>query len=228
MMRASRLLVALAAVAVAGACDPRRQEIEPGELTVAPADREPWLERNVMIEGTPEPLRFRLLSSPAWFQPRFSTYVPEDMEEEFRRLDEGGVVHITARFGGLTTERARLSVHTHAPGTTVEQAQSELAAYLASLFPDDTPETRDAAYDRDMPITPLERYPWASHESQYRVPGAAPGEYLVGHAGVGVHGEHVFHFIIEYPEEFGDGMGPRVAVVLDEWRWEDTGEHLTR
>jgi hypothetical protein len=164
--------------------------------------------------------------SPDGFPLPFSTYVPEDMDAEFDAIETGHIVNFPARFGGQRTDRARLTIHAYPPGTSVDQAQTELAAYLSGLFPDDTPLTRGAQYEQATPVEPASRYPWATEESRYRVPGDQPGTVLTGRAGVSSHGNRVFFFIIEYPAEFADGMGPRVEAILDEWRWEDTGEAL--
>jgi hypothetical protein len=219
--------IVLLSVPLLAGCDPRTEVVDDTAPTIQATAREERVRLPITIEGMADTLSFRLVRAPRDFLLPFSTYVPDDMESEFTRVDERQVVHFTARFGGRLEPRARFSVYAHPPGTTVHQAQSELAAYLSGLFPDDSP-FRGPDYERQVPVEPADRYPWAVEESQFRVPRSdAPG-ILVGHAGVAsdAGGNALFHFIIEYPEEYADGMGPRVQAILDEWRWEDTGRML--
>jgi hypothetical protein len=208
------------------ACEPRTEIVEDTAAPIQATAREERVRRAIMIEGMADTLEFRLVRAPRDFPLPFSTYVPDDMDAEFTERDGRHVVHFTARFAGRVEPRARLSVHAYPPGTPVEQAQSELAAYLSGLFPDDSP-IRGPEYERATPIEPASGYAWAANETRFEVPRAdAPGT-LTGRSGVGMHGDRAFHFVIEYPPEYGDGMGPRVDAILDEWRWEDTGRMLS-
>jgi hypothetical protein len=226
-MRIGRGWVVLVVGALAGGCGPEsggdRAQADGGAVAV---QRPETVRRPVTIEGMQESMEFRLVRSPDGFSLPFSTYVPADMEPEFSGAGADGVVHFRARFGGVVNERAGMTVHVHPPKTLVRQAQQQLAAYLSGLYPDDIPDMRGSGYETTVPVEPASRYPWAVEESRYRVPGGQPGETIVGRAGVGSHGERVFHYIIEYPAEFGDGMGPRVDAILEEWRWTETGQGL--
>jgi hypothetical protein len=216
----------LVACAASVACEPRAQPVEQPEPPIPVAERDERVRRPILIEGMADTLEFRLVRAPRDFWSPFSTYAPVDMAVDFTSVDELRVVHFTAEFGGVRNERARLSFYIHPPGSTVEQAQAQLAAYLSGLFPDDTPIARDEPYEQADPVEPASHYPWAQHESRYTVPHPDGRGMLVGRSGVGVHGDRVFHFVIEYPAEYGDGMGPRVEAILDEWRWEPDGTML--
>jgi len=226
-MRARYMMTGVAVAAAVAGCEPRSDPdaATPGQAPFS-GDRPQSIRQAISIEGMQDTLTFHLVQAPGGFTLHFTTYVPEDMETEFSEEVEGGVVHFRAAFGGVRTERARLTVQIHPEGTIVEQAQQQLAAYLSGLYPDDTPVQRDAQYEAAVPVEPADRYPWARDESRFRVPAEMPNMILVGRAGLGTHGERVFHYIIEYPQEFAEGMEPRVQVILDEWRWTDTGGGL--
>ena len=42
-----------------------------------------------------------------------------------------------------------------------------------------------------------------------------------GTIGVGQRDNRFFHILVQYPVEYGDGMGPRVAQLIEHWRWAD-------
>jgi hypothetical protein len=226
-MRASPALCLLFCSLLTGACDPRpRDTADPAATTRVTLDRAETMRVPLAIEGMVDTLEFRLVRAPADFSVPFSTYVPPDMHAQFETDERGEALYVSARFDGRIIERARLAFYFYPPGSTIEDAQRELGAYLSGLYPDDTPLDRDLAYERAMPVQPADHYPWAFHESSFRVPFEAPDRLLVGRSGVGLHQDRVFHFLIEYPAEYGDGMEPRVAAILDHWRWEDTGRPL--
>ena len=75
---------------------------------------------------------------------------------------------------------------------------------------------------------PADRFEWSDEEFAFRYPeAAADGSTHVGVISIGRHGNRFFHLLIHYPAEYGDGMAPRAALILDEWRWEDTGGGLS-
>jgi hypothetical protein len=227
-----RWLAAAGALAACGEPEPGTSPPDPtpadGAPTATPApERAAAIERTLSIEGMDEPMRFRLVRAPDAFPIPFSTYVPADMDASFDATGSGHAAHFSARFGGVRNDRARLTVHAYPAGTSLDRARTELAAYLSGLVPDDTPLARGAGYERGTPIEPASRYRWAQDETRYRMPGDGPGSSaVIGRAGVGEHDGRVFYFLIEYPEEFGDGMGPRVAAIIDEWRWGSNGAPL--
>lgn len=225
-MRASRRWGTGLLIFCLPACDRPAPDAPPPPPEAAVAERPATIARPIAIEGMQDTLQFRLVRSPDGFPLPFSTYVPDDMDAEFDAIETGHIANFPARFGGVRNDRARMTFHVYPAGTPPERARTDLAAYLSGLYPDDTPLTRDAAYERATPVEPASRYAWAQDESRYHVPGGAPGLVISGRAGSAEHAGHVFYFLIEFPAEYGDGMGPRVEAILDEWRWADTGGPL--
>jgi hypothetical protein len=208
------------------ACEPATERVENGVAPIHAEGRAEQVRRPVLIEGMADTLDFRLVRAPGDFALHFSTYVPEDMAVDFTTISERQSVHFTASFGGVVEERARVSLTAYPPGTTLDHARAEVAAYLSGLVPDDHPLLRDEPYEQAAPVWAGDRYGWAAEQATFRVPRPDGPGILVGRAGIAVHGERIFDFIIEYPEEYGDGMEPRIHAILEEWRWEDTGEML--
>ena len=69
------------------------------------------------------------------------------------------------------------------------------------------------------------RFGWSVHEEGYRYQIAGP-QWVVGTLGLGRHGDRYFHIVTQHPEEYGDGFGPRAALIFKHWRWSDTGQPL--
>ena len=154
----------------------------------------------LMIEGTPEPMVFRLFRSPSRFPAPFSTYLPEGL----RATDAGGD---TLRFvfreadveSGPTVEVVLLP-----PGISREEA-TRLAA--ASLGPG-----ASGALEGPRPGV----------VAAFR--GADRGRV----ARTDLLRDYDRWLLLRwwYPPEFGDGMGPRVHHLRATWVWDMTGEPL--
>ncbi|HET7274480.1 MAG TPA: hypothetical protein VFI91_04845 [Longimicrobiaceae bacterium] len=167
-------------------------------------DRPETMEGTIGIEGMEEPMTYMLYTTRPGFGIPFSTYVPEDMVSQETSSGEGDAVRFVANFGGQLSENAFMNVYFFPEGTTEAQA-SERAAEVAGTT---APDPRGA-----------EIYPWA-----LEVYDLAEADF--GRVGLGQHNGRYFYVHTSYPPVFGDGMGPRVARILDEWRWTDTGTGL--
>jgi hypothetical protein len=221
-----RLAAPTAFAALLVACEPGTERVENGVAPVRAEGRAEQIRRPILIEGMEDTLAFRLVRAPGDFGLRFSTYAPEDMDVDFTASGARLRVHFPAGLAYSGAPRARLSVTVYPEDATLDHARAEIAAYLSGLFPDDHPLLRDEPFEDAPPIRADDLYPWAVEQSAFRVPRADRPGILVGRAGIAMHSDRVFDFIIEYPEEYGDGMGPRVHAILEEWRWEDTGAML--
>lgn len=173
----------------------------------------------IMIEGMPEPSTSTLLATPADFALPFSTYVPEGISTE---VDTAGV-RFTAAFGGVENTLAYMYVRPHAPGTQLHEARDRVGEFLISRVAHDDPvDTDDYPDTWDRTDTP----DWAIEAYAFEDDQARPDSPYVGRIILARHGTTLFHVIINYPAEYGDGLGPRFDAILEDWRWEDTGTML--
>jgi hypothetical protein len=156
-----------------------------------------------------------LVRSPEWFRPPFSTYVPPRMRTDFVADDATPSVRFAAAFDGSVSPDAYLQVRLYPPGAAELVAQQEVDAYLRGRSP------------RQDPITQSDRWPWALDSYGFAYGGEGGTQRFVGAMAIARHGNRFLHVLTHYPAEYGDGMGPRVAQILDEWRWEDDGSFLT-
>ena len=158
-----------------------------------------------------EPIEVLLFETPADWPLAFSTYYPEDWLVETASSGEGDGVTFVANYGGTRNDQVTLTIFAYPAGTDADGAQ-ELARSLATSL-------------GLAELAPGERtYPWALTE--YAGTASLGEVELVARLGLGRHGDRYFSILYQYPPEFGDGFAPRAAVVLDEWRWSDTGEPL--
>lgn len=158
-------------------------------------------------------LALRLVRSPAAFPAPFSTYVPDDMLAEFAAADSGYSVRFIANFAAQRNDTAYALFYFYPPATTLPVARDYLEGFLDGLVPGETPATPE--------LPPA----WAelAYHFRYHPPGT---RWVTGMAALGRHADYFFHYISQYPEEFGDGMASRLDLILREWRWLDTGRPL--
>jgi hypothetical protein len=223
----SPLLVAAALAACRDAPD------ETVRVDATPAGRAAEARLPMQIEGMTDTIAARLVWSPVDAEPRFSTYVPEDMVPDFGDVVEGAYsFSVNAAFGGTVSEHAFMAVHFYPPGTPLDEAQMQLAAFMASLEPYDDPVHREDDYgvsasDPDAPeLARQRRFGWAQPEIRFHVQRGEIDRTVAGWAALGQHGGRAFHVFVHYPEEYAEGMGARVQLMLEQWRWLDDGSRL--
>ncbi|MBW3553538.1 MAG: hypothetical protein KY466_08510 [Gemmatimonadetes bacterium] len=169
----------------------------------------------LMIEGSPQPLALRLFRTDDDFPLPFSAYVPEDMTRASEGDDEDGAsVRFVAEFGGVRNERALVHLFVHPVGTDPQQALAVVRAYEAAAG---VPVSRGIEPLGESET--LRRMPWADHAYVFRY--QASGTWYLGTIGLGSHAGRLYHLVVHYPAEYGDGFGPRAAILLDTWRWGD-------
>ena len=174
--------------------------------------RQPRPERRadtLRLEGMPQPLESHLYRAP-WREPlAFSTYVPADMITEAA----GDTVRFVADFGGQRQDSALVQV----------------VALPHGLAPDSLRRaTRRLAEQRGLPAGPTSaNLPWAIAEFDFRGRACSPATCSTGTIVLAAHGGRFFRVLWQYPAEYGDGMAPRVRWILEEWRWQDTGDGLS-
>lgn len=168
----------------------------------------------IPLEGMEEPFTFRLVRSPERFPLPFTTYIPQDFLVDTVRSGEGDAVRFIANFAGRRNDDAFLEVFFYPAGTTEAEARAMTRAVAERHG---RPEERRPEVGK--------QYPWSLVE--YGFAEQRPtGESVLGTVALGRHRGRFFHVVLQYPEEYAEGFVPRAYRVLDEWRWEDTGELL--
>lgn len=183
--------------------------------TAAPPLRSDTIHSTISLEGMDEPMTYWLYRSPPGFPLPYSTYVPTDMAAGPVAAYEAEVIRFVAEFGGRRNEQVFLAF-----AVLPEGVDQDAALALA----------RDAAERAGASLTPTaldqpRRFSWSVEEWTFtrRLPNGATA---FGSAVLGVRHGRYFFIVTHFPGEYGDGFGPRAARILDEWRWEDTGEPL--
>lgn len=173
----------------------------------------------ISVEGRPQPLDARLVRAPRAFDLPFTTYTPTDMRVETTAEGDSTGIRFTAEFGGTYEPNAYMHVAAYRAGTTQAVARDIIGGFLLGRVPTDDPITAGRAGWQ-----PVDAPAWAEEAYSFRYAGARTR--YVGNAVLARRGARFFHVITHYPAEYGDGIGPRFAYILRQWRWEDTGQRL--
>jgi hypothetical protein len=183
---------------------PPGDEVEPpaavGDTAAPPA----LAQETIMIEGIPEVVLVMPFEPPVGFPLGFRTVVPADMRVQYASSGEGDAVRFEAAFGGVHRPEALLSFTVLPEGLESEEARGrvqEIAAAMGAV--------------RAESAGP----PWAL--DSYRLAGEHAGFLALGE-----HREFWFYFLASYPPEFGDGLSPRIDLILRRWFWADDGTRL--
>jgi hypothetical protein len=181
--------------------------------SIAPRSR--TIQDTLIIEGMPEPTTATLVQAPSDFDLPFSTYVPRGIQPDFDMDGRGDAVRFTAAFTGRPDPNAYMHVFVYPAGTTGVRARESAFEFLRSRF-----LVGDEVQPVDAPAWGREAYALS-----YSGDG---GAHYTGRMVLATHAGRYFHVLTHYPAEYGDGLGPRYARILEWWRWEDTGRPLRR
>jgi len=165
---------------------------------------QPWTKPvKVYPEGTEETRTFRLVYLPIL---PFTTYVPADWQAASMQNEEEGTVGIRLI---APNEIGFVDVVFFPPGTDRERVEWAVAGRLAA-YPQSQPLDSDGTAFRAADRTAGDPGRWKSAELQ-----------------LGQRGDQYYYVLTHLNRlEAGDGWGPVVEAILDEWRWRDTGEPL--
>ncbi len=177
----------------------------PETSRVPGADRPQTMDGTINLEGMEEPMTYTLYRTSADFGIPFSTYLPEDMVTRESSSGEGEAVRFIANFGGELNAEAFMNVYFFPAGVTEPEALARAQEVAGTSEPD----AQGSA-----------SYPWALEVYDLAASDRS------GSVAVGEHAGRYFYIFTSYPPEFGDGMGPRLARIRDEWRWSDTDSAL--
>jgi hypothetical protein len=208
----------LTACGTAGTDDPQHDADRRATLPERSATRQDTL----LIEGMPEPTTSQLVRSPDRFGVPFSTYVPDGIETSFEEGGDSAGVRFSAAFAGVREPNAYMHVRLYVPGAIPDPAEVA-ASFLRTRRPQDHPVDGSQV---DPPHEQVDAPSWGDTAFAFRYAGEG-GRMYMGRIVLARHDARQFHVLTHYPAEYGDGLEPRFARILDTWRWEDTGEMLT-
>jgi hypothetical protein len=222
-MKSSLLKFFLILLTLAAACNAPEQE--PAQTQAAPgsADADPAIVHHpeppqrpsektdsIRLEGTYQRFTARLAQSDA--PPRFSTYVPEDMLYEPSSSGEGDGHFFYTNFAGRKNEQAYMLIFVYPEGTDQAAAQRSVNSLIARL---------DTIRGRTMTDTSFQN---SLFERAYFFP--RNGITYFGRIALARHNDRFFHLVIQYPQEYADGFGPRADYIRRQWVWLDDGQGL--
>ncbi len=218
------LCVCLAAALVAG-CGGTPSSSGPDAVdTVAPAThptravatRAAEKRDTIVLHGEDEVVPFRLVDDDML---PFSTYVPKGIiqGERISTSQESGVQFFSNSNNTLDTA-TYMKILLPSAGTTLKALHRRIVGDSTALMPANGWEPREdgAAARRECP--------WAV-ESHFHST-FVDGEKYEGYVCVGRHDSIPFYVVTHYPASAGSDFLPRVRAILDNLRWDDTGNGL--
>ncbi len=158
----------------------------------------------ISIEGTPQSLEVVEYQAPMGFPLGFTTVVPTDMSVDYMSSGLGDEVRFEAAFAGTRRPDANLAFVALPESADSVEAFDRIATVVAEID--------------GQPVEPLPG-DWAIE--RYRV-----GDGYSGSLAVGTENGKWYYFLARYPPEYGDGMGPRIDLILRRWKWSGTGTPL--
>lgn len=193
------------------ACGNReRQQPAPAD-TLANVPTEPATKPGVLhIEGLEEPVTLARVDVP---EAPFTTWMPQDdfaVEAEEGAGAAGTSVRFSWQAGGRPNPDAYALFAFPRSGAAGDVRRSLMGA--------DGVFAREGWRERVAPPPCL----WAED-------GGVFSNSSQTHTGLwcaGTHAGQPFYVLAAYPSEYGDGFGPRLDVLLGEFRWRDTGAPL--
>lgn len=217
----AHLLCCLLAVALA-ACRNDAPDTPPmsgraDTVSTLPApDSAEVLTDTVYVEGQAVPVALESFDEPGV---PFTTAFPEgDFLTETISVSEGTAVRFDANFGGVPNRAAAVTFFFTGEGAFADAAA--LDSTLRGIIADKNWQLREDARPGELE-SPC---PWA--QVQHTFVSRDGLEANSGYACVGMHGGKPFYLLVHIPVEYADGFGPRLRVLLDHFRWRDTGAPL--
>ncbi|ACB86268.1 hypothetical protein [Natranaerobius thermophilus] len=191
-------------------------EPESEENASEPKNYEEWPETKTDImtmEGMEEEIELQRFLHP---DDLFLTYYPEDMITEEITWNHGSVQAFYSNFQGEVNKDAFVKFYIF-DNDKEPASQGELNLQEFSSEMDYELEKSDSEIKEEL----LEKHPWAMDAGIYY------DNNISGNVFSGEQSGTYFLVVIQYPHEFGDGMEPRIKMILDHYYWIDTEESLT-
>jgi hypothetical protein len=211
-MRIALLLLVLLAAGCgreAPAPEPRPGPPDPlGPDTLAPLPAATRTD-TLWIEGMAHGVLLQRYDPEPGFPLPFWTYLPPRWAAETVSSGEGDAVRFSPP--GALARDVLLSVFIHPAGTTRDRAVRRMEQ--AALREVDARGGGDVVSEPPSQGWELVRLVYTS-------------DVLAGEVLLTEHAGRFIEISSHYPVEAGDGMAPRIQLILDEWRWRDTGRGL--
>lgn len=176
-----------------------------------PAKNRPQTKRDtISLEGMEETFSFGLIDSSAL---GFSTYITDDMKAESASSGEGDSLTIFANFAGRLNKDAMAQFFARPDGvrTTVRE-MTTLAEETAKFNGFEVASRSTDAY----------RYEFS--EAEFGIQKQVKNQTILGTVSIFRHGDRVYRFTVQYPEDYEEGFVPRVDKMLDDLMWYDRTE----
>jgi hypothetical protein len=142
----------------------------------------------------------------------FTTYVPQDVVTDTASSGEGDAVRFIANFDGKRNEDAIVNVFFYPEGTAEAEARR-----VFKFFGRESSRLRERSSGTPM------HYGWSLMEYDF-VPSKDDG--LVGTIALGQREGRFFTVMLRCPEGQEEEFAPRGRRILEEFRWQDTGQGL--
>lgn len=165
----------------------------------------------IIVDGAAEARTFDLVRSPRGFVIPFSTYVPEGFAVEF---DTSAPAHRVTFAVGDVMDAGFMMMTVHPAGTTRLEVEDAVREFVVSRAP---------GIDESSAVSPPSWAEWAVDLSY----PASIAERFAGSATIAQYGPRFLHIVELYPADIAAEIDPVLDVVLEQWRWEDTGRMLT-
>ncbi len=176
-------------------------------------NREPVSMGYLRVEGDSQIVTMELYRSPASYPPSFSTYKSADMQVASAVVGGTFSVTLSPVFGAAPNPLAFVQIQSD----TIALPEKDPAGAAVSAFTSPMKVSR-------LTVTPNDRYPFATAAKSFRF--TTEGTPVTGTMIVGRRGNHTYRILVQYPPEFGDGMAPRVGLILRHFRWDDDFTYL--
>lgn len=180
-----------------------------GDTAARPATRRDTM----LLEGDPHPFEARRADAGL-----YTVYYPhEQMLLEQSSSDEGEGLRFIANFGGTRNDSAFLHIFTPNDPKAGPEA-------MRRLLLDNTGIVRSNGWGWTAEQSTAGRCPWALES--FRIKGPA-GSDIIGFACIGEHRSRGIVVVAAYPAEYAEGIGPRIAGILESLEWRDTRTGLS-
>ena len=175
-------------------------------------DDDTALADTIFIEGEPVPVALERFDHP---ELPFTTAFPEgDFRKTVERTGDAVSVRFSANFGGTPSP--------HVYATFLFPEAPDFAALREAV--EDTLAARGwRLTDQDRPEAAL-ACPWAEAGYTYEDPTA--DELTTGYACLARHAGRPFALLTHLPVVYTEGLGPRLDLLLERFRWRDDGTPL--